>query len=222
MVRVPTYIIFIGPPGVGKGTQAKLVSERTGLPHISSGDLLRENIRNHTKLGKLAQTYMTKGELVPDNVTIPMVQDRLNAEDCANGALLDGFPRTPKQADELEIILAGFNGMVNFVPFISASNQTLIDRLSGRLVCRENGHVFHIKNNPPKSEGICDFDGSDLYTRDDDKVETIKHRIQVYYKQTTPLIEYYKNKGILLEIDGAREIEIVTNEILAAIGFDPQ
>jgi adenylate kinase len=220
MVRVPTYIVFIGLPGVGKGTQAKLVSEHTGLPHISSGDLLRENIKNHTKFGKLAQSFMTKGELVPDNVTIPIVLDRLNAEDCVNGALLDGFPRTPKQADELENILSSFNGKVNYAPFISASKQILIDRLSGRLVCRVNDHIFHIKNNPPIAEGICDYDGSELYTRDDDKVETIKHRIQVYYEQTSPLIEYYKNKGILVEIDGSREIKLVTNDILVAIGYD--
>lgn len=220
MIRVPTYIVFIGPPGVGKGTQAELVSERTGLPHISSGDLFRENIKNQTQLGKLAQSFMTKGELVPDSITISMVQDRLKESDCANGALLDGFPRTPKQADELEQILKTFNGKVNFVPYISAANQVLIDRLGGRLVCRENGHVFHIKNNPPKLEGVCDHDGSKLYTRDDDRVETIKHRIQVYLEQTMPLIEYYRNKGILVEIDGSRDIENVTNDILTAIGFN--
>jgi adenylate kinase len=213
------YIVFVGPPGVGKGTQAKRVSERTGLPHISSGDLFRENIKNLTNLGKMAQSYMTKGELVPDSITISMVRDRLKEKDCANGALLDGFPRTPKQADELEEILTSFNGKVDFVPYISAANQILIDRLSGRLVCRENGHVFHVNNNPPNLEGICDFDGSELYTRDDDQVETVKHRIKVYLEQTMPLIEYYRNKGILLEIDGSKEIDIVTNEILEAIGF---
>jgi adenylate kinase len=216
---MPTYIVFIGPPGVGKGTQAELVAERTGLPHISSGDLFRENIKNQTQLGKEAQSYMTKGELVPDSITISMVHDRLKNEDCANGALLDGFPRTPKQADELEAILETLDGKVDFVPFIFAQDQVLIDRLSGRLVCRENGHVFHVKNNPPKTDGVCDFDGSELYTRDDDQVETIKHRIQVYLDQTMPLIEYYRNKNILVDIDGSREIETVTEDILKAIGF---
>ena len=216
---MPTYIVFIGPPGVGKGTQAELVAERTGLPHISSGDLFRENIKNQTQLGKEAQSYMTKGELVPDSITISMVHDRLKKEDCANGALLDGFPRTPKQADELEAILETLDGKVDFVPFIFAQDQVLIDRLSGRLVCRENGHVFHVKNNPPKTDGVCDFDGSELYTRDDDQVETIKHRIQVYLDQTMPLIEYYRNKNILVDIDGSREIETVTEDILKAIGF---
>ena len=216
---MPTYIVFIGPPGVGKGTQAELVAERTGLPHISSGDLFRENIKNQTQLGKEAQSYMTKGELVPDSITISMVHDRLKKDDCANGALLDGFPRTPKQADELEAILETLGGKVDFVPFIFAQDQVLIDRLSGRLVCRENGHVFHVKNNPPKTDGVCDFDGSELYTRDDDQVETIKHRIQVYLDQTMPLIEYYRNKNILVDIDGSREIETVTEDILKAIGF---
>ncbi|MFN2216719.1 MAG: adenylate kinase [Anaerolineales bacterium] len=216
---MPTYIVFIGPPGVGKGTQAELVAERTGLPHISSGDLFRENIKNQTQLGKEAQSYMTKGELVPDSITISMVHDRLKKDDCANGALLDGFPRTPKQADELEAILETLGGKVDFVPFIFAQDQVLIDRLSGRLVCRENGHVFHVKNNPPKEGGVCDFDGSELYTRDDDQVETIKHRIQVYLDQTMPLIEYYRNKNILVDIDGSREIETVTEDILKAIGF---
>lgn len=219
MCNLPTYIVLIGPPGVGKGTQAKIVADRTGLAHISSGDIFRENIKNQTKLGLLAQSYINKGELVPDSVTISMVEDRLKQSDCASGALLDGFPRTPTQADELDKILSQLNGKVNYVPCISAPNEVLIDRLSGRVSCRANGHVFHIKNNPPKVSGVCDIDGSELYVRDDDKIETVKHRIEVYTSQTFVLIEYYRQRGLLLEIDGAKPIEEVTHELLAALGY---
>ena len=215
---MPTYIVLIGPPGVGKGTQAEIIAEKTGLPHISSGDLFRENIKNKTDLGMLAQSFITKGELVPDGVTISMIRERLNKPDCANGALLDGFPRTPTQAEELEMILGYFKGKVNHVPYIFASSETLIDRLGGRQTCRAQGHVFHNKFNPPKVAGICDLDGSELYLRDDDKVDTVKHRIEVYFDQTSPLIEYYRKRGLLEEIDGTRSIEQVTAEILARIG----
>jgi adenylate kinase len=215
---MPTYIVLIGPPGVGKGTQAKIIAEKTGLPHISSGDLFRENIRNDTELGKLAQSYINKGELVPDSVTISMVQERLNEPDCVNGVLLDGFPRTPTQAEELEKILVQFHGKVNHVPYISASSETLIERLSGRLTCRDHGHVFHSKYNPPRVAGKCDLDDSELYLRDDDKVDTVTRRIQVYFDQTSPLIEYYRKRGLLEEINGARPIEEVTADILKIIG----
>jgi len=215
---MPTYIVLIGPPGVGKGTQAKIISEETGLPHISSGDLFRENIKNKTDLGLLAETYINKGELVPDNLTISMIRERLKATDCVNGALLDGFPRTPNQAEELEKLLVQFHGRVNHVPYISASSETLIERLGGRLTCRAQGHVYHSKYNPPKVEGKCNLDGSDLYIRDDDKVETIQRRIQVYFDQTSPLIEYYHKRGLLEEINGARSIEEVSTEILKLIG----
>lgn len=215
---MPTYIVLIGPPGVGKGTQAKIIAEKTGLPHISSGDLFRENIKNKTELGLLAQSYINKGDLVPDSVTISMIQDRLSSPDCAIGALLDGFPRTPTQAEELAKILAKFNGKVDHVPYISASSETLIERLGGRQTCRAQGHVFHNKYNPPKVAGKCDIEGSELYTRDDDKEETIKRRIQVYFDQTSPLIDYYRKHGLLEEIDGARSIEEVSAEILKVIG----
>lgn len=216
---MPTYIVLIGPPGVGKGTQAKIVAEKIGLVHISSGDIFRENIKNKTKMGLLAQSYITKGELVPDRVTITMIQDRLKQVDCANGALLDGFPRTPTQAEELDEFLSKFNTKVNFVPCITASDEVLIDRLSGRVSCRAQGHVFHLKNNPPKIDGICDFDGSDLYVRDDDKVETVKHRIEVYTRQTSVLIDHYRKLGNLVEIDGAKPIEDVTRDLLTALGY---
>ena len=212
-----TYIVLLGPPGVGKGTQAKILSERSGLVHISSGDIFRENLKNQTELGKLAQTYMTKGELVPDDLTIAMIRDRLTRPDCKDGAILDGFPRTPAQADALEKMLKDFNGQVDSVPFITADEDVLVERLSGRWTCRANGHVFHEKFNPPKEAGTCDIDGSELYQRDDDKVETVKRRIDVYLSQTSPLISYYREHGKLLEIDGTQSIEQVTQDLLSAL-----
>ncbi len=212
-----TYIVLLGPPGVGKGTQAKILSEQSGLAHISSGDLFRENLKNQTELGKLAQTYMTKGELVPDDVTIAMIRERLSRPDCKDGAILDGFPRTPAQAEALENMLHEFGGQVNAVPFITAPDSILVERLSGRWTCRENGHIFNEKFNPPKEAGKCDFDGSELYQRDDDKVDTIKRRIDVYLGQTSPLIDYYRNNDKLIEIDGTRPIEQVTQDVLAVL-----
>jgi len=212
-----TYIVMLGPPGVGKGTQAKILAEKTGLAHISSGDLFRENIKNQTELGQLAQSVMNKGELVPDDVTIAMIRERLSRPDCQAGAILDGFPRTPAQADALKQMLVEFDGDVNHVPFINAVDEVLITRLSGRWTCRANGHVFHATFNPPQKDGICDLDGSELYQRDDDKVETVTRRIQVYAEQTAPLIAYYRKAGKLIEIDGAKPIEQVTTALVKAL-----
>jgi adenylate kinase len=212
-----TFIVLLGPPGVGKGTQAKILSKQTGLAHISSGDLFRENLKNQTELGKLAQTYMTRGELVPDDVTIAMIRERLSRPDCETGAILDGFPRTPAQADALETMLHEFNGHVDVVPLIAAEEDVLIDRLSGRWTCKANGHIFNAKSNPPKDDNKCDFDGSELYQRDDDKAETVKNRIQVYVTQTSPLISYYLNHGKLIEIDGTHSIDRVTQDLLSAL-----
>jgi len=211
-----TFIVLLGPPGVGKGTQAKALSERTRLAHISSGDLFRENIKNQTELGKLAQTFMTKGDLVPDDVTIAMIRHRLARPDCEAGAVLDGFPRTPAQADALEAMLRDFNGQVDFVPFITAPQDVLVERLSGRWTCRANGHIFNEKFNPPKEHGKCDFDGSELYQRDDDKAETVKRRIEVYLEQTSPLISHYRDHGRLVEVDGMQSIEQVTQALMGA------
>jgi len=212
-----TFIVLLGPPGVGKGTQAKILSEQTGLAHISSGDLFRENLKNQTELGKLAQTYMTKGELVPDDVTIAMIRERLSRPDCEAGAILDGFPRTPAQADALESMLQEFNGHVDVVPFVTADEDVLVERLGGRWTCRANGHIFNEKSNPPKNDKVCDFDGSELYQRDDDKEETVKRRIEVYFDQTSPLISYYRDHDKLVEIDGTRSIDQVTQDLLTAV-----
>jgi adenylate kinase len=214
---VSTYIVLLGPPGAGKGTQAEVVSQKLGLTHISSGDIFRENLKAQTELGKLAQTYMDRGELVPDDVTIAMIRERLSRPDCVRGAVLDGFPRTPAQADALATMLSGFGGEVALVPYIAVPAQVLIERLSGRWSCRAAGHVYHEKYNPPKVAGKCDIDGSELYQRDDDKTETVARRIQVYTQQTAPLIEYYRQRGLLVELDGTQEIDEVSNQLLETI-----
>lgn len=211
------YIVLLGPPGAGKGTQAQIIAEKYDLVHVSSGDLFRENLKQETELGKLAQSYMKRGELVPDDVTIAMVRDRLSQPDCINGALLDGFPRTPAQAEALAKMLEEFDGAVNLVPYIFVPEEILVERLSGRWTCRANGHIYHEKFNPPAVAGICDLDGSELYQRDDDKPETVKNRIKVYQEQTAPLIAYYQEKGLLANIDGTQPIETVTSDLLHAI-----
>ncbi|MBN1438710.1 MAG: adenylate kinase [Anaerolineales bacterium] len=211
-------IVLLGPPGAGKGTQAKVLSQKLGLAHISSGDLFREHLSRKTELGVLAQGYMQRGELVPDNVTIAMIRERMKNSDCAKGAILDGFPRTVPQAEALDRFLADSQlGAVRRVPYIKVDAQVLIDRLSGRWSCRAGGHVYHEKFNPPRIAGICDVDGSELYQREDDKAETVKNRIRVYFEQTAPLIEYYRRKGILAEIDGAGPIDGVTRDLLASV-----
>jgi len=212
-----TYLVLLGPPGAGKGTQAEILAGKINLAHISSGDLFRENIQNQTKLGKLAKSYMDKGELVPDDVTIAMIRDRISRADCEAGAILDGFPRTPTQADELETMLAEFGGQVDSVIYITADESILVERISGRWSCRAQGHIYHQEFNMPKQAGICDYDGSELYHRDDDTVETVAIRIRVYLKQTMPLVEYYRKRGKLVEVNGAQVVEQVTTDLLAAL-----
>jgi len=197
---MPNFIILLGPPGAGKGTQAGLISESFGLSHISSGNIFRENMKGKTELGKMAEGYLQRGELVPDDVTIAMIRERLLRDDCAKGALLDGFPRTVAQAKALDEMLSSIDGRIVAVPYIKVAEDVLINRLSGRWTCRAEGHVFHEKHNPPKGVGVCDFDGSELYQRDDDKEEAIKERLTIYKKDTEPLIKYYKEKGILKQI----------------------
>lgn len=213
---MPVYVVLLGPPGAGKGTQAGIVAKATGLAHISSGDLFREHIKNQTDLGRQVDAIMKRGDLVPDDVTIAMIRERLQQPDCAAGAVLDGFPRTPAQAQALNGMLAEFGGKVDVVPFIQVEQGELINRLSGRWVCAQ-GHVYHETFNPPKVAGVCDVDGSALYQRDDDKRETVEKRIRVYFEQTAPLIDHYRGEGRLVEIDGAQQIAKVTEDLLKAL-----
>ena len=211
------YIVLLGPPGAGKGTQAKLVSGKLKMPHISSGDIFRENLKNKTELGNLAGGFINRGELVPDDVTIAMIKDRLSRPDCTQGALLDGFPRTAAQAEALDTMLQDLDGQVVAVPYIKVAEEILIDRLTGRWTCPTCSRVYHEKFNPPQKTGICDLDQAELYQRDDDKAETVKNRIRVYLEQTQPLIDYYQKVGVLLEIDGAQGIDQVSVDLLAAL-----
>jgi adenylate kinase len=211
------FIVLLGPPGAGKGTQAEAISAKLCLPHISSGDIFRENLKDHTELGKMADTYISKGELVPDDVTIAMIKERLSRPDCSDGALLDGFPRTPAQAEALAAMLTEVCGKITSVPYICVPDDVLIERLAGRWTCRLAGHIFHQKYNPPRQAGVCDFDGSELYQREDDKTETVKRRIRVYLDQTQPLVDYYQQHGVLIEVDGKKPIEQVTQDLLAAL-----
>lgn len=211
------YIVLLGPPGAGKGTQAEVLSEKTGLAHISSGDIFRENLKAQTELGKLAQGFMNRGELVPDDVTIAMIRERLSRPDCKAGAILDGFPRTPAQAQALSEMLAQLDGKVVSVPYVSVPAAVLIERLSGRWTCRAQGHVYHSQYHPPVKAGVCDEDGSELYQREDDQPATVERRIRVYLDQTTPLIDHYRQSGLLVEIDGTQSIEQVTAALLAAV-----
>ena len=210
-------IVLLGPPGAGKGTQAQLVAAKLGLVHISSGDLFREHLRNNSELGQQARSYIDRGELVPDDLTISMVRERLSLEDCQSGALLDGFPRTPAQAEVLADVLEDLDGEVSSVPYISVSTEVLIARLSGRWTCKAAGHIYHELHNPPKKAGICDYDGSELYQREDDKVDTVKRRIQVYLDQTEPLIKYYRDRGLLVEVEGDQPKNEVTASLLMAL-----
>jgi adenylate kinase len=211
------YYVLLGPPGAGKGTQAKIIAENLHLVHISSGDIFRENLGKQTELGKQAQGYINRGELVPDGLTINMIRDRLQKPDCENGVILDGFPRTPAQAEALRKMLNETGQEVLGVPYISVPADVLIERLSGRWSCKQNGHVYHLKYNPPKVAGICDVDGSELYQREDDKSETVLKRIEVYLSQTAPLIVYYREQGKLLEVDGTQDIANVSDQLLKAL-----
>ncbi|MCB9420780.1 MAG: adenylate kinase [Ardenticatenaceae bacterium] len=211
------FVVLMGGPGAGKGTQAKRLQETLNLPQVSTGDLFRENLRNNTELGKLAATYIDKGDLVPDEVTIAIVKERLSREDCANGALLDGFPRTIAQADAFEQLLAEMGERVHVVPYIHVTPEVLLKRLAGRWTCKSCGHVYHTVFNPPLKEGICDLDGSPLYQRDDDTEETQKRRIEVYFEQTAPLLAYYRDKGLLVEVNGEQSIELVQKDLVQAV-----
>ena len=207
-------LVILGPPGAGKGTQAEYIVERYNSPHISTGDIFRENIKNNTELGKEAKSYMDKGLLVPDDLVIALVEDRLNKADAKEGFLLDGFPRTVAQAVSLDSILDKNNDKLTKVINISVDPEILIERAVGRRVCKTCGMTYHVKFNPPKEEGICDKDGTKLIQRDDDTEETVKTRISVYFDQTAPLIDYYRAQNLLVDIDGAKDIDKVFEDIV--------
>ena len=210
--------ILLGPPGAGKGTQAAKIVEKYGVPHISTGDIFRENIKKGTELGKKAQEYMNRGELVPDDLVIEIATTRLLEDDCRNGFLLDGFPRTVYQAEKLDEFLAARDSKIDKVLDIAVEKDELIARLTGRRVCKACGASFHVVNIPPKKEGICDYCGGELIQRADDNLETVTNRIDVYEAQTLPLIDYYEKAGNLAHIDGSTGLENVFADIVSALG----
>jgi adenylate kinase len=206
-------IILLGPPGAGKGTQAKMLVEKYGIPQISTGDILRAAVKEGTKLGKEAKSYMDKGDLVPDTVVIGIVEERIQQPDCGKGYMLDGFPRTVPQAEALDGMLNKLSSQIDHVVSIEVENEELVKRLTGRRTCRECGAGFHIMFDPPKQEGVCDKCGGGLYQRDDDNVETVTSRLGVYEAQTLPLIDYYKAQAKVRPIDGVGEIKGIFERI---------
>jgi len=211
-------IILMGPPGAGKGTQAEKLVELYQIPHISTGDMFRKAQKDGTELGLKAKEYMEQGQLVPDEVTVGIVRERLAEADCKDGFLLDGFPRTVQQADALDGILKDLGMVLDRVINIEVDKAFLVDRLTGRRVCRTCGATFHVVNKAPKVEGVCDKCGGELYQRNDDKIETVSNRLDVYAAQTAPLIEYYQSKGIMSSIDGSKSMEDVLADIRSALG----
>ena len=211
-------IILMGPPGAGKGTQAEKLVELYQIPHISTGDMFRKAQKEGTELGLKAKSYMDQGQLVPDEVTVGIVKERLAEDDCKGGFLLDGFPRTVQQADALDGILVELGMALDRVVNIEVDKAFLVDRLTGRRVCRSCGATFHVTNKAPKVEGVCDKCGGELYQRNDDKVETVSNRLDVYAAQTAPLIEYYQSKGIMSSIDGSKSMEDVLADMRTALG----
>jgi adenylate kinase len=215
---MPIYLLLIGGPGAGKGTQAQKLREVYGLPQVASGDLFRDNLKRNTPLGQLARQFMDRGELVPDDVTISMIRERLQEPDTANGAVLDGFPRTIPQAVALDGLLAEFGGRVNVVLYMKVREEVLLARLAGRWICRApEQHTYHMLFNPPKKPGVCDIDGTELYQRADDTAEVQSRRIKVFFEQTATLIDYFRERGLLAEINGEQPIAQVTADMLAAV-----
>ena len=217
MPQKPTYIVLLGPPASGKGTQAARLCAELKLPHVASGDLFRENYKNETELGSRAKHYIDRGNLVPDDLTIAMVMDRLSRPDCAEGVILDGFPRTIAQAKALDKALSDQGQKISAVPNIIVPDEVLIERVSGRRICRMCGESYHVKFNPPKEPGLCDQDGGELYQRKDDHPETVRKRLEVYWEQTSPLIGYYRRQGTLIEINGNQTIDSVAEDINSAL-----
>lgn len=210
-------LVILGPPGAGKGTQAEFIINKYNIPHISTGDIFRENIKNNTDLGKEAKSYMDKGLLVPDEVVIKIVQDRISRDDCKDGFLLDGFPRTVTQAVSLDAQLDKLNTKLDKVINIDVDQSILVDRAVGRRICKTCGATYHVKYNPPKVEGVCDKDNTPLIQRDDDVKETVENRIKVYLDQTVPLLDYYVAQELLVNVDGSKDIKEVSEEIVKGL-----
>ncbi|MBN1660939.1 MAG: adenylate kinase [Anaerolineae bacterium] len=211
------FIVLLGGPGAGKGTQAERLAGTLGIPQVSTGDLFRENLKKETELGQLAKGYMERGELVPDEVTVGMVRERLSRADAAGGAILDGFPRTIEQAEGLAAILEDLGAELTVVPYIKVPADVLLARLAGRWTCRQCGSMYHQIFSPPQVAGVCDRCGGDLYQRPDDTPETQRRRIEVYFDQTAPLIDYYRDKGLLVEVDGEPGIEEIRAGLLKVV-----
>ena len=211
-------IIMLGAPGAGKGTQAKKIAAKYAIPHISTGDIFRANIKNNTELGQKAKTYMDKGELVPDELVVDLIMDRFKEADCANGYVLDGFPRTIPQAEALDRALAEMGQKIDYAIDVEVPDENIVNRMSGRRACVDCGATYHIVYAPTAKEGICDKCGGELILRDDDKPETVKKRLDVYHEQTQPLIDYYTNAGILKTVDGTVDIDVVFQNIVEILG----
>lgn len=211
-------IIMLGAPGAGKGTQAKMIADKYGVPHISTGDIFRANIKNGTELGMEAKKYMDQGLLVPDELTVRILLDRVAQDDCKNGYVLDGFPRTIPQAEVLDSELTKLGDHIDYAINVEVPDENIVKRMSGRRACLTCGATYHIEHVPPKKEGICDVCGSELVLRDDDKPETVKNRLNVYHEQTQPLIDFYTEKGVLKTVDGTVPMEEVFAAITAILG----
>ena len=211
-------IIMLGAPGAGKGTQAKMIAEKYSIPHVSTGDIFRANIKDQTELGMEAKKYIDQGLLVPDELTVKILLDRVAKDDCKNGYVLDGFPRTIPQAEVLDKAVSELNESIDFAINVDVKDENIVKRMSGRRACLKCGATYHIEHIPPKKEGICDKCGSELVLRDDDKPETVQKRLNVYHEQTQPLIDYYNKKGILKEVDGSQDMKDVFSAIVAILG----
>ena len=207
-------IILMGLPGAGKGTQASEIVKKFPIPHISTGDMFRKAIKDETDLGKEAKSYMDRGELVPDEVTVGIVKERISEDDAKKGFLLDGFPRSIDQAESLSQIMSELDREIDAVINIEVPEEELMNRLTGRRICEKCGTTYHLVFNPPKVDGICDIDGGKLYQREDDNPETVSNRLSVNVKQSKPILEYYNNKGVLKNIDGSKDIDEVTNDVI--------
>jgi adenylate kinase len=210
-------LVLVGPPGAGKGTQAEFIAERFSIPKISTGDIFRANVSGGTELGRMAKEYMDAGDLVPDKVTIAMVRDRLSEPDAAAGFLLDGFPRNVAQAYELDSSLGDLGASLDVVLELQVDNEEVVKRLSGRRTCRKCGHIWHVEYDPTKIEGTCDRCGGDLFQRDDDRAETVRHRLDVYAEQTSPLVAFYSGRGQLVVVNAIGTVEDVTERATSAL-----